>query len=81
MTQGYLQMAAVNGKEVSEESKANMLSRIRKRTILYRFLLFMPFTLLCATVLASIERTPLTGRYELPQLLHARYTDRTLDGA
>jgi hypothetical protein len=68
-------MAAVNGKEVSEEKKATMLSRIRKRTILYRFLLFMPFTLLFATVLASIERTPLTGRYEHPQLLHARYID------
>jgi len=50
------------GKQVSAEKKATMLERIRKWKIVFRIILFMPFALLCATILASMERTPLTGR-------------------
>lgn len=64
-TRRNLEWAAVHGKEVSEEKKATMLQRIRKRTILFHILLFMPFTLFWATILASMERTPLTGRWRL----------------
>ena len=75
-----MQWASVHGKEVSEEKKASMLERMRKRTMLFQILLFMPFTLFWATILASMERTPLTGRYDLSINLDASCADETIDG-
>lgn len=39
-----------------------LLKRIRNRTILFHILLSIPATLFWATIVASMERTPLTGR-------------------
>lgn len=58
----YLQHAAIHGTEVSEEKKAHLLEGQRKRTIAFNVLLFVPWFLFCLTILASLERTPLTGR-------------------
>jgi hypothetical protein len=59
----YIQYATVNGNPVSEEKKSILLKRIRNRTILFYILLFTPLTLFWAAIMASLERTPLTGRY------------------
>lgn len=45
------------------ENKGDVLRRIRKRTILFHGLLFTPIFLFWAAIVASLERTPLTGRY------------------
>ncbi|KAH0833342.1 hypothetical protein J3R83DRAFT_12411 [Lanmaoa asiatica] len=47
---------------VSEERKAILLKRLRSRTVFTHFLLFIPAALLWLGILASAERTPLTGR-------------------
>lgn len=46
---------------VSKQGK--LLRNIRRRTILFHTLVFTPFVLFWAAVVASLERTPLTGRY------------------
>lgn len=51
------------GMHVSEERKAVLLKRLRSRTLFIHVLLFIPVTLLWLGILASAERTPLTGRY------------------
>lgn len=48
---------------MSEEMKTSLLEGQRKRTIAFNVLLFVPWFLFCLTILASLERTPLTGRY------------------
>lgn len=48
---------------VSEEKKAMLLKRIRSRTLFTHVLLFIPAVLLWLGILASVEQTPLTGRY------------------
>lgn len=53
----------LHGQGASEEKKNIILKRIRNRTILFHFLLLIPATLFWATIIASMERTPLTGRY------------------
>jgi hypothetical protein len=59
----HLQHAALHGVPASEESKTMVMKRIRNRTIVFHVLLFIPITLFWATIIASLERTPLTGRY------------------
>lgn len=39
-----------------------LLQSIRRRTILFHALIFTPCILFWAAVIASLERTPLTGR-------------------
>ena len=47
----------------AEQKKEDMLRGIRQRTILFHILIFIPLILYWATIIASLERTPLTGRY------------------
>ena len=46
-----------------EEKRPMILQRIRTRTILFHVLVLTPILLFWATIIASLERTPLTGRY------------------
>lgn len=46
-----------------EENKTRLAENIKKRTTLYQMLVLVPITLFFATITASLERTPLTGRY------------------
>ncbi|KAG9316940.1 hypothetical protein JVU11DRAFT_3023 [Chiua virens] len=50
---------------VSEEKKAALLKRVRSRTLITHLLLFIPAALLWLGILASVEQTPLTGRWRL----------------
>lgn len=43
-------------------SQGELLQNIRRRTILFHALIFTPIVLFWAAVVASLERTPLTGR-------------------
>ena len=43
-------------------SHGKLLQSIRRRTILFHALIFTPIVLFWAAVVASLERTPLTGR-------------------
>uniref|UniRef100_A0A0W0EZN5 Peptidase M48 domain-containing protein n=1 Tax=Moniliophthora roreri TaxID=221103 RepID=A0A0W0EZN5_MONRR len=61
----YLKHAELIGKPASEEKREQVLKRIRQRTIFFHILLAIPVTLFWATVIASMERTPLTGRWRL----------------
>ncbi|KAI9455992.1 hypothetical protein F5148DRAFT_1324483 [Russula earlei] len=45
--------------------QGNLLQSIRRRTILFHALIFIPCILFWAAVIASLERTPLTGRWRL----------------
>ncbi|KAI0264419.1 hypothetical protein BC834DRAFT_826391 [Gloeopeniophorella convolvens] len=45
--------------------QGNIVQGIRRRTILFHALLFTPAFLFWAAVVASLERTPLTGRWRL----------------
>ncbi|KAI0001423.1 hypothetical protein BJV74DRAFT_876706 [Russula compacta] len=45
--------------------QAKVLQNIRRRTILFHALVFTPCLLFWAAVIASLERTPLTGRWRL----------------
>ncbi|KAH9972865.1 hypothetical protein BGW80DRAFT_1437521 [Lactifluus volemus] len=45
--------------------QGNLLQNIRRRTILFHALIFTPCILFWAAVMASLERTPLTGRWRL----------------
>jgi hypothetical protein len=42
--------------------QGKVLKSIRRRTILFHALVFTPFVLFWVAVIASLERTPLTGR-------------------
>jgi len=42
--------------------QGNLLQSIRRRTIIFHALIFTPVILFWAAVVASLERTPLTGR-------------------
>jgi Zn-dependent protease with chaperone function len=65
-TRRKLQNSAANGSESGNEEGTNaLLQKIRHRTILFRILLSIPFVLFCATLIASLERTPLTGRWRM----------------
>ena len=45
-----------------EEKRPEILQKIRTRTILFHMMLLTPVLLFWATIVASLERTPLTGR-------------------
>ncbi|KAF8968155.1 hypothetical protein BDZ97DRAFT_1655502 [Flammula alnicola] len=60
-----IKYAAIHGLPASEEHKQKHLKRIRRRTRMLQILLFIPFTLFWATIIASLERTPLTGRWRM----------------
>ena len=57
-----LEKAEKYGHPVSEEKKERILKRMRQRTIIFHILIFLPLFLYWATIIASLERTPLTGR-------------------
>ncbi|KAM6490470.1 hypothetical protein JOM56_013813 [Amanita muscaria] len=57
--------AALHGLPASEEKINTHLKRIRARTLLVNFLFLIPFTLFWATIIASLEQTPLTGRWRM----------------
>ena len=55
----------------AEEKKEAVLRGIKQRTIIFHILIFIPIVLYWATIFASLERTPLTGRCVLVSaLLH-----------
>jgi hypothetical protein len=58
----YLKYGDFMGDPPSEEKRGVLLERIRTLTKLHRILVAIPIILVTATVVASMERTPLTGR-------------------
>ncbi|KAJ7170705.1 hypothetical protein C8R43DRAFT_1059309 [Mycena crocata] len=64
-TRRHLKHAALHGVPLSEERTNTLLKRIRQRTWLFHALFFIPGFLFWSTILASLERTPLTGRWRL----------------
>ncbi|KIY48509.1 hypothetical protein FISHEDRAFT_42993 [Fistulina hepatica ATCC 64428] len=60
-----LKRAAISGVPTSEEKKNEILRRLRRRTQTFNVLMFTPLLLLWATIVASLEQTPLTGRWRL----------------
>lgn len=59
-----------------DEKKAALESQIKMRTRAIQVLLLGPMLLFWATILASLERTPLTGRYVWYTLLISNIIDR-----
>ncbi|KAJ7274375.1 hypothetical protein B0H12DRAFT_1088370 [Mycena haematopus] len=64
-TRRHLKHAALHGIPLSEEKTNTLLKRLRNRTLLFHLLFFIPGILFWATIFASLERTPLTGRWRL----------------
>ncbi|KAJ7475870.1 peptidase family M48-domain-containing protein [Mycena latifolia] len=64
-TRRHLKHAALHGVPLSEDRTNTLLRRIRQRTLLFHALFFIPGFLFWATIFASLERTPLTGRWRL----------------
>ncbi|KIJ14456.1 hypothetical protein PAXINDRAFT_156119 [Paxillus involutus ATCC 200175] len=54
-----------HGEPVSEEKKALLLKHLRQRTVFFHVLLFIPAALFWIAILASMEQTPITGRWRL----------------
>lgn len=65
-----IKYAAIHGIPALEEHKQLHMSRIRSRTRLLQIILAIPVILFWATIVASLECTPLTGRcvHALPSL-------------
>ncbi|KZT20137.1 hypothetical protein NEOLEDRAFT_1141092 [Neolentinus lepideus HHB14362 ss-1] len=62
----FLKAAArMEGRPGLEERKEILLKNMRVRTIIFRFLVLTPIAIFWAAILASLERTPLTGRWRL----------------
>ena len=61
-TKKFLEHAEKYGHPDLVNKKEDMLKRMRQRTILFHILIFIPLFLYWATIIASLERTPLTGR-------------------
>lgn len=57
--------AALHGVQTSEENVNKQLKKIRSRTLFLNFLFLIPFTLFWATIISSLEQTPLTGRWRM----------------
>ena len=57
-----LEFAEKYGHPNLEKKRERTLEKIRKRTMLFHILIFIPVFLYWATIVASLERTPLTGR-------------------
>ncbi|KAJ7104139.1 hypothetical protein B0H15DRAFT_808715 [Mycena belliarum] len=64
-TRRHLKHAALHGVPLSEDRTEALLKRIRQRTLIFHALFFIPAVLFWCTILASLERTPLTGRWRL----------------
>ncbi|KDR76253.1 hypothetical protein GALMADRAFT_247551 [Galerina marginata CBS 339.88] len=60
-----IKYAALHGFPTSEEHKEKQMSKIRRRTRALQVLLFIPFFIFWATIVASLEQTPLTGRWRM----------------
>ncbi|KAF9450897.1 hypothetical protein P691DRAFT_809246 [Macrolepiota fuliginosa MF-IS2] len=54
-----------HGQPISPEKKEAVLKRIKHRTYFLKILLLVPFALFWGTIIASLERTPLTGRWRM----------------
>ncbi|KAJ3781773.1 hypothetical protein GGU10DRAFT_96191 [Lentinula aff. detonsa] len=61
----HLHFADIHGIPGAEDKKLKLLQRIRKRTIFFQILLAIPAVLFWLVMIASMERTPLTGRWRL----------------
>ncbi|KAJ3999461.1 hypothetical protein F5050DRAFT_1797838 [Lentinula boryana] len=61
----HLHFADIHGIPGAEDKKLKLLQRIRKRTIFFQILLAIPAVLFWLVIIASMERTPLTGRWRL----------------
>ena len=74
----HLQWAEARG----DHEMAERVRAMRTKTVFFHVLLFIPAALFWATILASLERTPLTGRYAPPlgfsSVLRRRYVQRIL---
>ncbi|CAK5268510.1 unnamed protein product [Mycena citricolor] len=64
-TRRHLKIAELNGVPLSEEKANTLLKQIRQRTWIFHTLFFIPAMLFWATIFASLERTPVTGRWRL----------------
>lgn len=51
-----------HGQPISEEKRELALKRIKQRAAFLRVILLVPLVLFWGTIVASLERTPLTGR-------------------
>ncbi|KAI1797232.1 peptidase family M48-domain-containing protein [Ganoderma leucocontextum] len=61
----WLQRAEESGHPKLEQKREDILRGMRQRTILFHILVFIPLVLYWATIIASLERTPLTGRWRV----------------
>ena len=59
----WLQRAERDPHPKYDKKKEAILRGMRNRTIAFHILIFIPLALYWATIIASLERTPLTGRY------------------
>ena len=57
-----IKTGSIRGVPTTEEDKVRYLKWLRNGKVTLRVLLSVPFVLFCATIIASLERTPLTGR-------------------
>ncbi|KAF7316816.1 hypothetical protein HMN09_00414700 [Mycena chlorophos] len=64
-TRRHLKHAALHGIPISEEKQDHILKKMRRRTLLFHALFLIPGILFWGTIFASLERTPLTGRWRL----------------
>jgi len=55
--------AAIHGIPVTEEKKQRHARNLRIKTRILQLLILVPVTLFWSTILVSLERTPLTGRF------------------
>ncbi|KAG6908687.1 hypothetical protein DXG01_003701 [Tephrocybe rancida] len=60
-----LKYAALHGVPKSEEAVARVMKQIRHRKHILYVLLLVPMTLFWGTIIASLEKTPLTGRWRM----------------
>ncbi|XP_006459526.1 hypothetical protein AGABI2DRAFT_201869 [Agaricus bisporus var. bisporus H97] len=54
-----------HGQPLSAEARERVLKSIRQRGTFLRIILLVPFALFWGTIIASLERTPLTGRWRM----------------
>lgn len=57
-----IKFAAIHGIPTSDELREKHMNKIKIRTKILHALLLVPFLLFWSTIVASLERTPLTGR-------------------
>jgi hypothetical protein len=58
-----IRYAAIHGIPVTEENKQKHARNLRIKTRILQLLVLVPVTLFWSTILVSLERTPLTGRF------------------